>query len=201
MGLSRIATILGVLIALGNLVIADSADIAALIAKRMSWPLSAGVVRRATLDQLHGCEVYDAWDRRVLDGQSVAVARLSDGALIARSDPRALDMVFTHCISTSTSAATLAELVARFTPNPGPLVVLHDDSRLVARMLLCESGQKFTPPEAVKEQNVLQVRFLGLAEDGAALYHLEARATADAVTVQAKRLAAGTGRHCDGGDR
>jgi hypothetical protein len=189
MGWQKIAPMLGMLVLLRSPVMAEGEDIAALIASRLSWPPSASMVRPAALDGLHGCEIYDAYDRRVLDGASVAVARLSDGGLIASTDPKALETVFSRCVSASAPAATLAELLARFSQDPGPLRVVHDNSDVTAQILLRRSGQTFAPPEAVKDGNVRWIRFLGLSEDGAELYRVAARVTSDGIIVEAERLA------------
>jgi hypothetical protein len=189
MGWQKIAPVLGMLVLLRSPVMAEGDDIAALIAGQFNWPPSASVVRPAVLDGLHGCEIYDAFNRRVLDGASVAVARLNGGGLIASTDPKALETVFSRCVSASTPAATLAELLARFSQDPGPLRVLHDDGDVTAQILLRRSGQTFAPPEAVKDGDVLRIRFLGLSEDGADLYRVEARVAGDGVMVKAERQA------------
>ena len=178
---------IGLLATLTGPVMAEGEDIASLIASRLNWP--AGVVRPATLDGLHGCNIYDAYDRRVLDGASVAIARLSDGGLIASTDPQAVQTVLSRCTLASTPGATLAELLARFSQNPGPLRVLHNNSDVTARILLRRSGQTFAPPKAVRNRNVLRIRFLGLSEDGSDLYRVLGRATRDGVSIQAERLA------------
>jgi hypothetical protein len=180
---------IGLLVTLTGPVMAGGEDIASQIASRLNWPSSAGVVRPATLDGLHGCNIYDAYDRRVLDGASVAIARLSDGGLIASTDPQAVQTVLSRCTLASTPGATLAELLARFSQNPGPLRVLHNNSDVTARILLRRSGQTFAPPKAVRDRKVLRIRFLGLSEDGTDLYRVEGRVTHDGVSIQAERLA------------
>ncbi|MBV9562061.1 MAG: hypothetical protein JOY90_16690 [Bradyrhizobium sp.] len=170
---------------------AEGEDVATRIASRLSWPKSTTVVRKAELVGLRGCEVYDAYDRRVLDGAGVAVAWMSDGGLVARTDPGALDTVFSHCLQPSAPAATQAEIVARFAPNPGPLRVLHDDGLVAAQILLRNAGQRFRPPEAVTEQGTRLIRFLAITETGTALFRILGHVTGDKVTVEAEMLSPG----------
>jgi hypothetical protein len=170
---------------------AENEDVATRIASRLSWPLSATMVRKAELDGLRGCEVYDAYDRRVLDGAGIAVARLSDGGLIARTDSGALDAVFSRCLAAGAPVATEAEMVARFSSNPGPLRVLHDDSLVTAQVLLRDAGQRFTPPEAVTEQGTRLIRFLAITETGTALFRIIGHVSGGKVAVEAEMLAPG----------
>src|SRR5262245_655738 len=86
-------------------------DVVSTIAERLNWPAETSAIRLMSLDGLESCEIYDAYDKRVLDGVSIGVARLKDGSLIVGSEPEALQVVLAKCVSASTPAGTLAELL------------------------------------------------------------------------------------------
>jgi hypothetical protein len=162
-------------------------DIAAAIANRLNWPLLDAIIRQRPLNGLRNCEIYDAYDRRILDGASVGVARLSGGDLIVGTEPGALEAVFSGCVSAWTPAGALAELLVRFS-DYAAMRVLHDASVPFAQTRLDEAGRTFAPPEAIRDQHGLVVRFLALSMRGVRLYCVEGRVTNGEVSVSAERL-------------
>jgi hypothetical protein len=138
------------------------------------------------LDGVDACEIYDAYDKRVLDGASVGVARLKDGSLIVGSDANALNDVFARCVSPAAPAGTLAQLLVSFSRYAG-LRVLHDNSLGVARSLLDKAGQKFAAPEIVAERGGRLVRFLALSVDGSMIYRVEGHVGSE-VSLKVQRL-------------
>jgi hypothetical protein len=156
------------------------------IAERLNWPVNKSSIRQLKLDGLEGCEIYDAYDKRVLDGASVGVARLKDGSLILGSEANALSNVFAKCTSPATPAGTLASLLISFSRYAG-LRVLHDNSLGVARALLRKAGQDFVAPEIVAGQGGQVVRFLALSIDGSVLYRVDGH-IGNRVTVKVERL-------------
>jgi hypothetical protein len=163
-----------------------SNDVVSTIAKRLNWPVNKSSIRQMKLDGLENCEIYDAYDERVLDGASVGVARLKDGSLILGSEANALSNVFAKCISPATPAGTLATLLTSFSRYAG-LRVLHDNSLGVARALLKQAGQDFVAPEIVAGQGGRVVRFFALSTDGSVLYRVEGHIGSQ-VTVNVERL-------------
>lgn len=138
------------------------------------------------LDGLNACKIYDAYDKRVLDGASIGVARLKDGSLIVGSETNALRDVFAKCVSPATPAGTLATLLVGFSRYAG-LRVLHDNSLGVARALLEEAGQKFAAPEIVTNRGGRVVRFLALSVDGSMIFRVEGH-VGKTVSVKAEQL-------------
>jgi len=172
--------------AMGSSVVGESNDGINAIAKRLNWPVNKSSIRQLKLDGVEGCEIYEAYDKRVLDGASVGVARLKDGSLITGSEANAFSNVFTKCVSPTTPAGTLATLVVSFSRYAG-LRVLHDNSLGVARALLRKAGRDFAAPETFINQGERVVRFLALSSDGSALYRVEAHIGTQ-LSVQAERF-------------
>jgi hypothetical protein len=164
----------------------ENYDVTAAVAEKLNWPVSESSVRQLQLAGLDGCEIYDAYDKRILDGASVGVARLADGSLIIGSEANALSDVFAKCVSPATPAGTLATLLVSFSRHAS-LHVLHDNSLRVAQTLLKKAGRDFAPPETFVHRDERVVRFLALSLDGSALYQVEGH-IGQRVTVRAERL-------------
>ena len=92
------------------------------IAEKLNWSGHERSVRQLTLDGLTGCENYDAYDKRVLDGASVGVARMN-GGLIHGSDANALTDVYAKDPSPATLAGILATMLVSFSHCDGLCVV------------------------------------------------------------------------------
>lgn len=165
---------------------ATRTDLASTIAQRFNWPVDKTSIRALKREGIQGCEIYDAYDERVLDGLSIAVAQLKDGSLIIGRDPDALDKVFARCISADTPVGTVAELLISFSKYRS-MRVMQDNSLGVGRDLLKKAGRKFAAPQVSVEQGTRVVRFFALSPDGLSLLQITGR-IGQRVTVEGKAL-------------
>lgn len=163
-------------------------DLASTIAQRLHWPPNRSSIQVFKWEGLDGCAIYDAHDQRVIDAAGVYVARLRDGSLIFSSEAKALDKVFTSCVSSATPAATLANLMAGFSRYAGMVVLVEDDSPSIGGDLLKKAGREFAAPEISVEQGARLVKFYALSFDDSTLFEIKGR-IGKQVTVKAKRLA------------
>lgn len=163
-------------------------SVPAQIARHLGGVFSTFDVQPIPLEGLGDCEIYDAYDRRMLDGVSVGVARLKNGTLIANSDADALNRVFSHCVTDATPATTLAELITSF--RFAGAQTLRNDEGGYTREHLRKSNTVFTPPEIIREGDTKAVRFLALGWDGEALLRIEARIKDSNVNLHVRAVSA-----------
>lgn len=188
--LGRVLTLLLTVssICLANGAIAETKDIAAVIAQKLNIPAASINVQEMHFSGIQDCEIYDTFDMRMTGPWSTAVARLKDGSLIARTEPHALEIVFAQCVSRTTPVDTLAELVGNFSDD-ADVRVLHENNSEVAKTLLLKAGVTFAPPQTAQNQETQIIRFLGLDPDGEELFRVEARISGNRVIVSRTPLA------------
>jgi len=168
--------------------IACGDDLASTIAQRLHLPPNRSYIQEFKWEGLEGCAIYNTHDQRVLDAAGVYVARLRDGSLIFSSEAKALDKVFTSCVSSATPAATLANLMAGFSRYAGMVVLVEDDLPSIGDDLLKKAGRKFAAPGISVEHGARLVKFYALSIDGSTLFEIKGR-IGKKVTVKAMRLA------------
>jgi len=181
-----LAIAMSAVLAIGACTKAVRNDLSSTLAQRFNWPVDKTSIRELKWDGIDACQIYDAYDERVLDGLSIGVARLKDGSLIIGKDPDALDRVFARCISANTHVGTLADVLISFSQYRS-MRVLQDNSLGVGRDLLKKAGRKFAAPQVSVEQGTRVVRFFALSPDGLSLLQITGR-IGQRVTVEGRAL-------------
>lgn len=173
---------------MGASALAEGSDDASTIAHRLNWPVNKSAIRELKLEGVVGCEIYDAYDERVLDGLSIGVARLKGGSLIVGSEPEALDKVLDKCVASAAPPGTLAILMVSFSRYAGLRVLTQQDISMgVGVDLLKKAGRQFAAPSISVEQGARVVRFFALAPDGSSLIEVKGR-IGKQVTIESKAL-------------